>query len=104
MAEAILVHFANKGQPCLPMHDSFIIDLRLSVELSEAMDSMNIGDWKLKIPITDNMEEQIIRSLYKVNELSKDWDNDDKAVSIMKMTKEWGRSVEKAIAEAEAED
>jgi hypothetical protein len=104
MAEAIMVHFAKKGQPCLPMHDSFIIDQRFSDELGEAMDGMTIGDWKLKIRITDNWEEQIIRSLYKVNELSKDWDNDDQAISIMEMTKEWCRSVEKTIAEAEAED
>jgi hypothetical protein len=103
MAEAILVHFAKKGQPCLPMHDSFIVDCRFGIELYRAMDGMIIEGWKLEIPITDNVKELIIRSLYKVNELSKDWDN-DQVVSFMKMAKEWGRSVENAIAESEVED
>ena len=33
-----MVHFAKMGKPCLPMHDSFIVDGRFGVELSEAMD------------------------------------------------------------------
>jgi hypothetical protein len=104
MAEAILVHFAEKGKPCLPMHDSFIVDSRISDELLEAMDGMTIEGWKLKIPITDNMEEQIHRSIGKVIEDSKDWEkNKDRLVPFLKGLEKTHLSVKKQFAEAEAE-
>lgn len=37
IAEAILLHFIKQGIPCLPIHDSFIIDAEYSDELKEVM-------------------------------------------------------------------
>ena len=37
LAEYIMVHFARQGVPCLPVHDSFIIDFRLEDELIRVM-------------------------------------------------------------------
>jgi hypothetical protein len=109
IAEAGLVHFAKKGQPCLPMHDSFIVDFRLYPELEEAMDGMIINGWKLKIPITDNVDEQVNRTLNKVIEDSKDWEkNKDQLEPYFERLEKTHLSVKKqfaeAVARAEAED
>ena len=37
MAEAILLHFANMGTTCLPVHDSFIVHIGLEDELRDLM-------------------------------------------------------------------
>jgi len=37
MAEDVMLHFARKGVPCLPVHDSFIVDIRYLDECWDAM-------------------------------------------------------------------
>jgi hypothetical protein len=37
LAEYIMIHFAQQGIPCLPVHDSFIIDFRYENELIQVM-------------------------------------------------------------------
>ncbi|MBC2734146.1 MAG: hypothetical protein HF981_07300 [Desulfobacteraceae bacterium] len=37
LAEYIMVHFAQQGIPCLPVHDSYIIDFRYEDELIQVM-------------------------------------------------------------------
>lgn len=37
LAEYIMVHFAEQGVPCLPVHDSFVIDFRYEDELIQVM-------------------------------------------------------------------
>jgi len=37
IAETVMLHFARKGIPCLPIHDSFRVDMRYEDELIEVM-------------------------------------------------------------------
>ena len=53
------------------MHDSFIIDIRSTLELYGAMERVPIEDKNLEIPIKDNLAEQTLRLLYKVLEDSR---------------------------------
>lgn len=39
MAEIVLLHFAKQGIPCLPVHDSFIVDENYEGELEDTMHS-----------------------------------------------------------------
>jgi len=63
MAEAVLVHFTKMGEPCLPMHDSFIIDARLSRELMGAMDEIVRQGFNREIDIKHNMDQLLYRLL-----------------------------------------
>lgn len=40
IAEAIMLHFAQQGIPCLPVHDSFIVDADYKPELKIMMESL----------------------------------------------------------------
>ena len=51
IAEQILVHFAKQGIPCLPIHDSFIIDFRYAVNLQLKMKEIYKKDFGLYIDI-----------------------------------------------------
>jgi hypothetical protein len=111
MAEAIMIHFAKKGHPCLPMHDSFIIDSRLSDELLEAMNGVSIEDKKLGILIKDNLEQLIPRVLEKRIEelLGKDIEDiknrdeiKDRLEPLLSGIEKTNLWLEKELAEAEA--
>jgi hypothetical protein len=59
IAEIILLHFALQGYPCLPVHDSFLVDTRLEDELKEIMDKICVHNFKKNIPVTDNWDQRI---------------------------------------------
>jgi len=60
IAEVIMLHFALQGYPCLPMHDSFIVDFRLEEELKEMMEKVFTHNFEKDIPVKDTWD-QIIR-------------------------------------------
>ena len=112
-----MVHFANKGHPCLPMHDSYIVDARLSEELLEAMNAVSIKDKKLVILIKDNLEQLIPRVMERrIQELLgediqniKDLDEIKKRLKpllngIEKATLSLRKQYAEAVARAEAEE
>jgi hypothetical protein len=60
IAEYIMGHFALKGYPCLPVHDSFIVDFRLEDELKEIMEKVFVHNFKEKIPVEDNLNKYLL--------------------------------------------
>lgn len=76
IAEAILLYFSdNFDQPCLPVHDSFIVDVRFSSFLRDIMHSYFEHALQQKI---------IVKSDF--NEIAKRWDEVSRLVK-----KEWGK-------------
>jgi len=59
IAEVIMLHFARQGYPCLPMHDSFIVDFRLEEELKEMMEKVFTHNFEKDIPVKDTWDQLI---------------------------------------------
>jgi hypothetical protein len=59
IAEITMLHFAYQGYPCLPVHDSFLVDTRLEDELKEIMEKAFVHSFKHNIKVTDNWEQLI---------------------------------------------
>jgi hypothetical protein len=70
IAEIILLHFAYQGYPCLPVHDSFIVDTRLEDELKEIMEKAFVHNFKKDIPVTDNWDQLI--AIYTPEKVERD--------------------------------
>jgi hypothetical protein len=111
IAEFVLAHFTKMGQPCLPMHDSFIVDCRLTEELLKAMNGVSIEDKKLEILIKGNLEQLIPRVLEKRIEelLGKDIEDiknrdeiKDRLEPLLSGIEKTNLWLEKELAEAEA--
>lgn len=60
IAEYIIGNFADQGYTCLPVHDSFIVDVRLKDELKEVMEKVFTHNFKAGIPVKDNMTQFIL--------------------------------------------
>jgi len=77
IAEYVMGHFALQGHPCLPVHDSFIVDFRLEDELKEIMERVFVHNFQHDIPVKDNrlqlfldwgldrVEDDIFRRIYE---------------------------------------
>jgi len=60
IAEIIMLHFALQGYPCLPVHDSFIVDTRLEDELKEIIERVYVHNFKKDIPVEDNLNKYLL--------------------------------------------
>jgi hypothetical protein len=56
-----MIYFALKGYPCLPVHDSFIVDYRLEDDLKEIMEKVFVHNFQKDIPVKDSWEQLILR-------------------------------------------
>lgn len=73
IAEVVMLHFTLQGYPCLPVHDSFIVDIRLEDELKEIMERVFVHNFQQDIPATDNWDkiiriwssEKVAKQIYK---------------------------------------
>jgi hypothetical protein len=103
IAEAIMLYFAKMGHPCLPVHDSFIVDARLGDKLMEVMEDIFQQGLKQEIEIKPNMDQLFFRLTDKMeNDLEQgnvDKDRWDKYINKLKMEIP---KLKKEIAEAEA--
>nr|BDD47224.1 hypothetical protein 9 [bacterium] len=68
LAEQVLLHFAEKKIPILPVHDSFIIIRGLSHELSEVMRDKFEQIYGVPIDIGDSAKVSSIGHLYEVRD------------------------------------
>jgi hypothetical protein len=58
MAEEVMLHFAGKGVACLPVHDSFVVDIRYANECWEVMReayAMRYGK-EIAVDVIDGLE------------------------------------------------
>lgn len=71
IAEKILLHFAKRNTPCLPVHDSFIIHYALEDELRDMMEEQYRRVFQLK-PETkmDNYFETVMSEKGNMGELT----------------------------------
>jgi len=59
IAEYVMGQFALQGYPCLPVHDSFIVDFRLEDELKEMMEKVFTHNFEKDISVKDTWDQLI---------------------------------------------
>jgi len=74
IAEIIMLHFSYQGFPCLPVHDSFIVDVRLGDELEEIMEEVFVHNFKEKIPVKDNLHKYLFTPEF-ISKHREEWEN-----------------------------
>jgi hypothetical protein len=105
IAEAIMLTFANSGHPCLPVHDSFIVDFRGVFELKRLMDNFFDQALRQKIPVKDNMDQLFYGEVDKVFESLKEYPKDKERVNTLtKDMKEWVTKTKELFIKIKGED
>jgi hypothetical protein len=104
IAEYIMLYFADMGHPCLPMHDSFIVDARLESKLRWVMEEVFRQGLNQEIGIKHNMDQLFYRLAFRLKD---DWKSgkidNDRREEIENGLRETMQEVEKELAELEAQ-
>jgi len=78
IVESVLLYFAKKGIPVLPLHDSFRINAGAYKTLEEVMNRVIEENFRIPIPISDDHEPLLERTIRKIEEQIKRGDYDKK--------------------------
>jgi hypothetical protein len=78
IVESVLLYFAKKGIPVLPLHDSFRINAGAFNVLKDVMDRVIEENFGIPIPISDDHEPLLDRTISKIEEQIRRGDYDKK--------------------------
>jgi hypothetical protein len=98
IAEVIMLVFANIGHPCLPIHDSFIVDSRGVIELMELMENTLEKVLGQKVKIKGNIDQLFHRLMNRLSEdLKKSPKDKDPIEKAMEDLKKWYKENKESV-------